>query len=31
MQSPRAWRILDVLIGLVMWAIAAKLLHPYLG
>lgn len=30
MQSPRAWRVLDVLIGLVMWAIAAKLLHPFL-
>ncbi|WP_300513153.1 LysE/ArgO family amino acid transporter [Aliiroseovarius sp.] len=30
MQSPRAWRVLDLLIGLVMWAIAAKLLHPYL-
>ncbi len=28
MQSPRAWRVLDVIIGLVMWAIAAKLLHP---
>ncbi len=26
MQSARAWRILDVLIGLVMWALAAKLL-----
>jgi len=26
MQSPRAWRILDVLIGLVMWALAIKLL-----
>ena len=26
MQSSRAWRILDVLIGLVMWALAAKLL-----
>jgi len=30
MASPRAWRILDVIIGLVMWAIAAKLLHPVL-
>ena len=27
MQSARAWRILDVLIGLVMWAIAIKLLN----
>ena len=26
MQSTRAWRILDVLIGLVMWLLAAKLL-----
>lgn len=26
MQSPRAWRILDVIIGLVMWALAIKLL-----
>lgn len=26
MQSERAWRILDVIIGLVMWALAAKLL-----
>jgi L-lysine exporter family protein LysE/ArgO len=26
MQSMRAWRLLDVLIGLVMWALAAKLL-----
>ncbi len=26
MQSARAWRILDVIIGLVMWALAAKLL-----
>lgn len=26
MQSVRAWRILDVLIGLVMWALAVKLL-----
>lgn len=26
MQSARAWRILDVLIGVVMWALAAKLL-----
>lgn len=26
MQSTRAWRILDVLIGLVMWALAFKLL-----
>jgi len=26
MQSPRAWRILDVIIGLVMFALAAKLL-----
>jgi L-lysine exporter family protein LysE/ArgO len=26
MQSARAWRILDVLIGLVMWALAIKLL-----
>ncbi len=26
MQSARAWRVLDVLIGLVMWALAAKLL-----
>lgn len=26
MQSARAWRILDVLIGLVMWALAVKLL-----
>ena len=26
MQSERAWRVLDVLIGLVMWALAAKLL-----
>lgn len=31
MQNPRAWRVLDALIGLVMWAIAAKLLHPYLA
>jgi L-lysine exporter family protein LysE/ArgO len=30
MQSPRAWRVLDVLIGFVMWAIAANLLHPFL-
>lgn len=28
MRSPRAWRILDALIGLVMWALAAKLLLP---
>lgn len=26
MQSARAWRMLDIIIGLVMWAIAAKLL-----
>ncbi len=26
MQSARAWRILDILIGLVMWALAIKLL-----
>ncbi|HEV8033974.1 LysE/ArgO family amino acid transporter [Yoonia sp.] len=26
MQSARAWRILDILIGLVMWALAVKLL-----
>lgn len=26
MQSVRAWRILDVIIGVVMWALAAKLL-----
>ena len=26
MQSPRAWRWLDLLIGLVMWALAVKLL-----
>ncbi|MCI2398430.1 LysE/ArgO family amino acid transporter [Aliiroseovarius subalbicans] len=26
MQSPRAWRVLDVIIGVVMWAIATKLL-----
>ncbi len=26
MQSARAWRMLDLLIGLVMWALAAKLL-----
>lgn len=26
MQSARAWRILDVIIGLVMWAIAIKLI-----
>ena len=26
MQSARSWRILDTLIGLVMWALAAKLL-----
>lgn len=26
MQSARAWRVLDVIIGLVMWALAAKLL-----
>ncbi|PJI91843.1 L-lysine exporter family protein LysE/ArgO [Yoonia maricola] len=26
MQSARAWRILDIIIGLVMWALAAKLL-----
>jgi len=26
MQSSRAWRVLDVIIGLVMWALAAKLL-----
>jgi L-lysine exporter family protein LysE/ArgO len=26
MQSARAWRILDFIIGLVMWALAAKLL-----
>ncbi|MFT4706314.1 MAG: L-lysine exporter family protein LysE/ArgO [Yoonia sp.] len=26
MQSARAWRILDVLIGLVMWALAIKLI-----
>ncbi|WP_108814246.1 LysE/ArgO family amino acid transporter [Loktanella sp. Alg231-35] len=26
MQSARAWRILDVLIGVVMWALAVKLL-----
>ena len=25
MQSARAWRVLDVLIGLVMWALAVKL------
>lgn len=25
MQSPRAWRVLDIVIGLVMWALAAKL------
>ena len=29
MQSPRAWRVLDVIIGAVMWAIAANLLHPF--
>lgn len=28
MQSARAWRILDVIIGLVMWALAVKLLTP---
>lgn len=28
MQNPRAWRVLDVIIGVVMWAIAAKLLLP---
>lgn len=28
MQNPRAWRVLDVIIGGVMWAIAAKLLLP---
>lgn len=27
MQSARAWRILDILIGLVMWALAIKLLN----
>ena len=26
MQSPKAWRILDVLIGVVMWALALMLL-----
>ena len=26
MKSPRAWRVLDVLIGLVMWALAIKLI-----
>lgn len=26
MQSPRAWRVLDFLIGLVMWALALKLI-----
>ena len=26
MQSARSWRVLDVVIGLVMWALAAKLL-----
>lgn len=26
MQKPAAWRVLDVIIGVVMWAIAAKLL-----
>jgi L-lysine exporter family protein LysE/ArgO len=26
MQSARAWRILDVLIGVVMWALAIKLI-----
>ncbi|MEL6690119.1 MAG: LysE/ArgO family amino acid transporter [Pseudomonadota bacterium] len=26
MQSPRAWRRLDVIIGIVMWALAVKLL-----
>lgn len=26
MRSPRAWRLLDVIIGLVMWAIAASLI-----
>ena len=28
MQSARAWWILDVIIGLVMWALAVKLLTP---
>ncbi|MEM1274847.1 MAG: LysE/ArgO family amino acid transporter [Pseudomonadota bacterium] len=28
MQSARAWRRLDVLIGIVMWALAAKLIWP---
>ncbi|MGH1369135.1 MAG: LysE/ArgO family amino acid transporter [Maritimibacter sp.] len=28
MRSPRAWQVLDVLIGLTMWALAAKLLLP---
>ncbi len=27
MQSPRAWRVLDVVIALVMWALALKLLN----
>ena len=26
---PRAWQVLDILIGLVMWAIAAKLVFAY--
>ena len=26
---PRAWQVLDIIIGLVMWAIAAKLLFAY--
>lgn len=28
---PRAWQVLDILIALVMWAIAAKLLWPEAG
>jgi L-lysine exporter family protein LysE/ArgO len=26
MQSPRAWRVLDVIIGVVMWVLALKLI-----
>jgi L-lysine exporter family protein LysE/ArgO len=29
-RKPMAWRLLDVLIALVMWAIAGKLLLPFL-
>ena len=27
MQSQKAWRVLDVLVGITMWTIAAVLLH----